>query len=85
MVLSLINHAMCSFPTHALPISAAKSNFPMARGITIEAVRKWVRECPICQKHRDTGIRGLPEEILTLKVKGWRSVIGVDMISVQKD
>ena len=65
--------------------AAAKANFPMAKGITIEAVRRWVRECPICQKHRDTGIRGLPEEIRTLKDKGWRSVIGVDMISVQKD
>jgi hypothetical protein len=39
----------------------AKEMFPNAK-VTILAVRIWVKECHVCQKMRNTGIKGLPEQ-----------------------
>ena len=41
-----------------------------------------MKECPGCQKMRDTGIKGLPEQILTLKPPTYRRTIGIDHVSV---
>ena len=59
----------------------AKIMFPKAK-IAMEAVRIFVKECPGCQKMRDTGIKGLPEQILTLKPPTYRRTIGIDHVSV---
>ena len=59
----------------------AKEMFPQAK-ITIEAVRVFVKECPWCQKMRDTGIKGLPEQVLTLKPPTYRRTVGVDHVTV---
>ena len=47
-----------------------------------EAVRDWVRECPLCQKLRNTGIAGLPPLTLSLKPESFRSAVGVDHVTV---
>ena len=59
----------------------AKEFFPQAK-ITMEAVRIFVKECPMCQKMRDTGMKGLPEQILTLKPPTYRRTVGVDHVTV---
>lgn len=59
----------------------AKKIFPDAH-ISIAAVREWVRCCPICQKTRDTGITGLPSQVLSLKPPSYRRTVGVDHVTV---
>ena len=59
----------------------AKEKYPEAT-IRIEAVREWVRECPTCQKTRQTGIHGLPEQTLSLKPPHYRRTVGVDHVTV---
>ena len=48
----------------------------------MEAVRQYVKECPLCQKMRETGVKGLPEEILSLKPPTYRRTVGVDHVTV---
>jgi len=62
----------------------AKELFPEAR-IPLDAVRTFVKECPMCQKMRDTGIKGLPAQTLTLKPQTYRKAVGIDHISVSKE
>ena len=59
----------------------AKELYPAAR-IPIQAVRDYVRECPICQKLRATGIRGLPPVTLSLKPPTYRCAVGIDHVTV---
>jgi hypothetical protein len=59
----------------------AKILFPTAK-ITMAAVRHFVKECPICQKMRDTGVKGLPEQYLSLKPSTYRRAVGVDHVAV---
>jgi hypothetical protein len=59
----------------------ARETYPTAH-ITMEAVREWVKNCPMCQKTRDVGIEGLRESILTLKPDTYRRRIGVDHVTV---
>jgi hypothetical protein len=59
----------------------AKSDFPRAT-ISLEAVRQFVKECAMCQKMRDTGVRGLPEQILSLKPETYRKTVGIDHVTV---
>ena len=59
----------------------AKELYPDAK-LPIQAVREWVRECPMCQKLRQTGISGLPEITLSLKPEKYRSAVGVDHVTV---
>jgi hypothetical protein len=59
----------------------AKLAFPQAR-LSIDAVRKWVKECPMCQKQRATGIEGLPSVVLHLKPDTYRRTVGVDHVAV---
>ncbi len=59
----------------------AKEQYPTAH-IAIEAVRNYVKECPLCQKMRDTGIRGLKEQTLSLKPLQYRRVVGIDHVTV---
>ena len=59
----------------------AKELFPSAK-ILIESVRRYVRECKICQKMRNTGVKGLPEQYLTLKPSAYRAVVGVDHVTI---
>ena len=62
----------------------AKESYPDAR-IPLEAVRIYVKECPMCQKMRNTGIKGLPAQTLTLKPQTYRKAVGIDHISVSKE
>jgi len=59
----------------------AKQTYPRAC-IKIEAVRQYVRECPMCQKMRDTGINGLRPQTLTLKPLTYRKAVGIDHVTV---
>jgi hypothetical protein len=59
----------------------AKLQYPSAH-ISQSAVREYVRNCAVCQKTRDTGIRGLPEQYRTLKPQQYRRVIGIDHVTV---
>ena len=59
----------------------AKEMFPNAR-ITMKAVIIFVKQCPGCQKMRDTGIKGLQEQILTLKPPTYRRTVGVDHVAI---
>jgi hypothetical protein len=59
----------------------AKLDFPRA-SISLEAVRRFVKECAICQKMRDTGVKGLPEQILSLKPETYRRTVGIDHVTV---
>ena len=59
----------------------ARELYPSAH-ITMEAVREWVKNCAVCQKTRDVGIKGLREKILTLKPETYRRVIGVDHVTM---
>jgi hypothetical protein len=62
----------------------AKQLFPDAH-IPIEAVRTYVKECPMCQKMRNTGIKGLPSQTRTLKPQTYRKRVGIDHISISKE
>ena len=59
----------------------AKLQNPNAH-ISIEAVRNYVRECPMCQKMRNTGTRGLKPQTLTLKPPTYRKAIGMDHLTI---
>jgi hypothetical protein len=59
----------------------AKQHFPNAE-VTLKAVREYVRECPMCQKSRDVGVRGLKASTLSLKKGEYRLAIGVDHVTV---
>ena len=59
----------------------AREMFPTAN-ISQQAVREYVRQCPLCQKTRDTGVRGLPAQTLSLKPLTYRRTIGVDHLTV---
>ena len=59
----------------------AKLEYPTAQ-VSQVAVREWVRNCPVCQKTRDTNIKGLPEQYRTLKPEHYRRVIGIDHVTV---
>ena len=59
----------------------AKLKYPQAN-ISIRAVSEFVRNCPMCQKTRDTGIKGLPATTLTLKQGSYRKTVGVDHLTV---
>jgi RNase H-like domain found in reverse transcriptase len=59
----------------------AKQLFPRAH-IPIDAVRSWVKECPMCQKVRRAGLPGLPAVTLSLKPPTYRSAVGIDHITV---
>ena len=59
----------------------AKIRFPNAK-ISIEAVRTYVRECPLCQKMRNTGINGIPAQHLSLKPSTYRRTVGIDHVTI---
>ena len=59
----------------------AKKRFPDAK-ISIKAVQTFVRECPICQKTRNTGISGLAPRTLSLKPDSYRKAIGIDHVTI---
>jgi hypothetical protein len=59
----------------------AKELFPDAV-VPISAVRAWVQECPVCQKTRRAGLKGLPAVTLTLKPDSYRSAVGIDHVTV---
>ena len=61
--------------------SRAKQQFPDAH-ISQRAVQDYVKVCPMCQKMRDTGIRGLPSRTLSLKPPTYRRTIGIDHVSI---
>ena len=61
--------------------STAKRRFPDAN-ISIEACRNFVRECPLCQKCRATGIKGLEARTLSLKPDSYRRTVGVDYVTI---
>jgi hypothetical protein len=62
----------------------AKELFPDAT-IPLSMVRTYVKECPLCQKMRNTGITGLPSQTLTLKSGKYRKGVGIDHISVTRE
>ena len=59
----------------------AKLMYPHAK-ISIHAVAEYVRNCPMCQKTRDTGIKGLPSATLSLKKGTYRKTVGIDHLTV---
>ena len=59
----------------------AKEQFPNAK-ISIQTVRDYVRECPMCNKTRQTGISGLRPKTLSLKPSSYRRTVGVDHVTV---
>ena len=59
----------------------AKAKYPDAV-IPIQQVREYVKECPTCQKTRETGIKGLPARTLSLKPETYRHAVGVDHVSI---
>jgi hypothetical protein len=59
----------------------AKELYPKAT-FTMQAVQNWVRECPMCQKMRETGVRPLPAQALSLKPPSYRKVVGLDHVTV---
>ena len=59
----------------------AKQRFPNAT-ISIDDARRYVRECPMCQKMRNTGIKGLPARTLSLKPDTYRRTIGIDHVTI---
>ena len=58
-----------------------KERFPQAK-ISIRQVMDYVRECPLCQKTRSTGIKGLASRTLSLKPSHYRKTVGVDLTTV---
>ena len=65
----------------ALTWLRAKELYPEAT-INIQAVREYVRNCPLCQKTRDTGITGLRSHTLSLKPSSYRRTVGIDHVAV---
>ena len=61
--------------------SRAKQLYPEAH-ISLRAVQDYVKICPMCQKMRDTGIKGLPSQTLSLKPPTYRRTIGMDHVSI---
>ena len=59
----------------------AKERIPQAK-ISIRQVMDYVRECPLCQKTRATGIGGLVSRTLSLKPSHYRRTVGVDLTTV---
>ena len=59
----------------------AKLKYPEAK-ISMSAVSEYVRNCAMCQKTRDTGIKGLPSATLTLKKGEYRKTVGIDHLTV---
>ena len=59
----------------------AKKLYPNAK-ISIEAVRDYVKHCPMCQKTRNTGVTGLASRTLSLKPSTYRRTVGVDHVTV---
>ena len=59
----------------------AKEAYPHLM-IPIEAVKKYVKECGICNKMRNTGVKGLAEVTLSLKPETYRRRIGVDHVAI---
>ena len=59
----------------------AKQRYPTAN-ISIDAVQTFVRECPLCQKTRNTGIQGLAPRTLSLKPEHYRKTIGMDHVAI---
>ena len=59
----------------------AKKLYPDAK-ISIEAVRDYVKHCPMCQKTRDIGFKGLASRTLSLKPTTYRRTVGVDHVAV---
>ena len=59
----------------------AKELYPQI-AIPVQAVRDFVRECPLCQKLRFTGISGLPALTLSLKPPTYRRTVGIDFVTV---
>ena len=58
-----------------------KNAFPN-ENISVEMVRQFVKECPVCQKMRDVGIRGLESVTKTLKPAEYRARIGIDHMAI---
>ena len=58
-----------------------REKFPSAR-ISMQQVIDYVRECPMCQKTRNTGIKPLPAKTLSLKPEYYRRTIGMDHFTV---
>ena len=50
--------------------------------IPIAAVKRYVKECGLCNKMRNTGIRGLPAMTLSLKPETYRRRVGVDHVAI---
>ena len=61
--------------------SRAKQLYP-EDNISLRAVQDYVKTCPMCQKMRDTGIKGLPSQTLTLKPPTYRRTIGIDHVTI---
>jgi len=59
----------------------AKMLYPKST-ITLRAVAEWVKNCPLCQKTRRTGITGLPARTLSLKPESYRKTVGIDHVTV---
>ena len=59
----------------------ALARYPGAK-ISSRQVTDYVRECPMCQKTRETGIRRLPGITLSLKPDRYRRTIGMDHFTV---
>lgn len=55
--------------------------FP-GHGIPMQYVRDYVRDCPLCQKLRDTGIGGVEPLALHLKPPHYRKRVGIDHVTV---
>ena len=58
-----------------------KEAFPSEQ-VSIQMVREFVKECPVCQKMRDVGIRGLQPMTKSLKPGEYRARIGIDHLSI---
>lgn len=54
-------------------------------GISINQVRDYVMECPVCQKVRLGMEAALTPQVRHLKTKGPRAVVGIDYLSLEKD
>ena len=50
--------------------------------VPIEAVRRYVKECGMCNKMRNTGVKGLNEMTLSLKPETYRRRIGIDHVAI---
>jgi len=53
--------------------------------ITIAMASEYVRNCPVCQKTRNTTYTNLPEHFKTLKSDVPRQTIGCDIITLEED